>query len=156
MTSDAIPKVIITSYYDGSTEGFVRSDILNSHFFFKLVAWDSQQDMRIFALKKIKMKVYLEIVNLLAESLASGKWKPIWLFLDDEKRAIAEKLLLNCRFESDIDFLVLGQNIDGKIKMVIPEQDVVNEVISLITRNKVDSIEKWLGLFIKVPETPFF
>jgi len=42
--------MLITGYYDGATDGFVQCNACGQTYGFRKLAWDEEQDVRIFAL----------------------------------------------------------------------------------------------------------
>ena len=95
MTASA-PKVLALAYYDGATEGFLNGMDDDQVYFFKVVAWDHNQDRRLFLLGQVERVIYLELVDILAKTqraLIGSTWIPTWTFEDPETELRANNLV---------------------------------------------------------------
>ena len=50
-------KILALSYYDGATEGFIDGMWDSNIYFFKVVAWDQNQDERLYLLGKVERDI---------------------------------------------------------------------------------------------------
>ena len=65
---DTNRKHVVTSlsYYDGHLEGFVQSLRDHGICYFKILAWDGWQDIRLFAVTQLDQSSIDELIELLA------------------------------------------------------------------------------------------
>jgi hypothetical protein len=70
-------KVIVLGYYDGETSGLVKCANCPTSYRFELVAWDNQQENRIFSLAVIDPLVFESITQELARG-GEPRW-PVWV-----------------------------------------------------------------------------
>jgi hypothetical protein len=96
---DGLPKVIAVDYYDGANEGFA-SGVLHEHCYFKLIAWDSDQNQRLYAVVEISRLQYKRVMSLLGGVQvvpSRSLWIPVWEFASQEGEEEINHLLLQCR-----------------------------------------------------------
>jgi hypothetical protein len=143
-------KMVIWDWYDGPETGLFICDICQAEFYFYLVDWSDNHDIRIFALQSIRAGAITTLVNLVDEV---PKW-PIWwpqklIFPSDTDRPWIDQL----------DNLVLGQreeprkllawsNAENKPLGIaqIPAKNTQN-LDRLLQGDYVSSPFDWLGCF---------
>jgi hypothetical protein len=69
-------KFLSLGYYDGTTSGVSECSNCSSLFRYKLVAWDSGQDMRIYSIASLPPSSFESIVKLLT-AVEEPRW-PFW------------------------------------------------------------------------------
>ena len=76
-------EIIALDFYDGATEGFALSVGELGVAYFKLIAWDENQDQRLFVVVSIEKLIFNSIFRLLSFSNSapsSSVWLPNWIF----------------------------------------------------------------------------
>jgi len=76
--SSALPfeRVLAVGYYDGPTEGFSECAMCRRCYYFKKLAWDESQDIRIFAFTPLN----LDLAEIVRKSNIQPSWEfPIFL-----------------------------------------------------------------------------
>lgn len=88
-------KVLALGWYDGATSGLAQCSQCSDVFKYDIVAWDSDQERRMFAFSPIAPQEFDHIVSLLsrAEEPKWPFWCPRWQFTPVEKE----------RLKTDID-----------------------------------------------------
>ncbi|WP_157597907.1 MULTISPECIES: hypothetical protein [unclassified Rhizobacter] len=90
------PRLVALGFYDGPTEGFVRGVESGFAHYFKAVAWDDDQDRRLYLLGRVEERVVDQLLALLAEpgqAISSAVFTPAWAFGDAQREALANKLV---------------------------------------------------------------
>jgi len=70
-------KIIVLGYYDGPISGLLQCADCPTAYRFELIAWDSNQDNRVFSLAEVDSDVFESVIHTLA-SVQEPKW-PIWV-----------------------------------------------------------------------------
>ncbi len=65
-----LKRFLITGFYDGPTEGVAECDLCGQAYAFRMLAWDEQQDVRVFALTPLAES--LDEIRLGVLQLARG------------------------------------------------------------------------------------
>lgn len=144
-------EVIALGYYDGATEGLVKDFGIFGPIYFKLVAWDELQDMKLFAATKIDKNAYFEISKLLlghGDNVTSPVWVPKWEFGNKvlEKKADRIVLTLEERVKKP-DILVYCDDILSKYISIIEPDNIAQKKLSSINwKNLPEPIQGWLHL----------
>lgn len=140
--------VIALDYYDGATEGFMAHP--DGARMFKMIAWDQDEDRRLFAVCDIPFKDFMALHDLLvlANTRSDGSvWMPSWEFSNNADHQKANVILGRCKemlaTRSD---LVIGKHIDDAEtqSISVPEQ-IREDVVRALSRRTPDDIEAWLG-----------
>ena len=144
------PKVLVLSYYDGATEGFLDGLGDDQVYFFKVVAWDQDQDRRLYVLGQVARAMYLELLDILAKSQrssTSATWTPAWMFANPEAEARATEILeIGKRSMSNPACLALGNDLNDTIKVVHPTPNGLAAAISLADESMPGNLADWLAL----------
>ena len=80
-------KIIIFGYYDGATSGVAQCGNCSIAYRFEIVAWDSNQENRIYSLAAIDSETFNSIVRIMSK-LGTPQWPcwiPRWEFGSDEE-----------------------------------------------------------------------
>jgi len=142
-----IYKILATDYYDGAIEGFLLHKT-NSVSYFRLVAWDSDQDQRLFVVADVDAKEMFRLENLLKTVKQSSQqhvWLPEWAFSDSHDATEANKIIERCRKKlvEDGNF-VLGNRLDTAKEISRITRDNWRAVEEEINGNVVGNLDKWL------------
>lgn len=70
-------RIIALGYYDGPTSGVVQCSVCSSAYKYEIVAWDDNQDLRIYVLAPLREELFVDFVKTLSE-LEAPKW-PVWV-----------------------------------------------------------------------------
>lgn len=144
-----LPKVIAVDYYDGANEGFANG-VLQEHCYFKLIAWDPDQDQRLYAVVEISRLQYERVVSLLgnAQDVPSRPlWIPRWEFASLEDEQEINELLLQCRNRLVSEgVLLLARQIDELPTWKAEITDKLSpRVAAVLARGVPDDLELWPG-----------
>jgi hypothetical protein len=138
-------RVLALGYSDGPTEGFVHA-ASGSCFFFKVIAWDRDQDRRLFALASVDPNLVIELEHVLQkrERLRTPIWAPSWRFKSKEDRKEADQLATRAiKSRSGPWELGLGVSplaLDAISPVSAAQEATVNEVVG---SGRVEPLEKW-------------
>ena len=143
--------VIALDYYDGATEGFMaHSDGADVARMFKMIAWDQDEDRRLFAVCDISLQDFMALYDLLvlANTTSGGS---VWIlsreFIDKaDHPAEVNEILKRCK-KRLITYpgLVMGKHIDDAETQIIsvPEQ-IRKDVVRALSRRTPEDIKAWL------------
>ena len=149
------PELIVLDYYDGATEGIFRSKKERVVRYFRMIAWDENQEKRLYAMHEGDSDPYRELVRILlrnGEDPSCAVWMPKWKFTEksDEERANEivedlEKKLLDSRK------LMLGFSFDGTHSKEIDLDDSSMKVVrNILSRGYAENMAN-LSSEIKFP-----
>lgn len=145
-------EIIALDFYDGATEGFALSLGVYGPCYFKMLAWDDNQEQRLFALAKIDGALIEELITLLEpqESVPSSRiWIPKWKFrkAGEEKRADEIVGSSQDRLRSS-GSLILGFAItDASAKEIEFDDEVARHVSQFLIATEPDKLSNWLSYF---------
>lgn len=142
------PKVIAFEYYDGATEGFAEHLLDGSDCYFTLVAWDSDQDDRLYAAVKVERSLYARVTSLFgkAQEIPSlPVWIPRWEFADTNDEGEATELVRLCRSRLNREgYLLLTRQIgEQPTQMVVITGDLAPKVNEVLMRGAPDDLALW-------------
>ena len=111
------PEIIALDFYDGAIEGFAISLKEIGPCYFKLVAWDENQDQRLFVVVSIVRLIFDELLKLLKwsdDKSYSKIWLPNFGYEISDSGLKVEKIIECCKSEIKLKgILVLCDKIDG-------------------------------------------
>ena len=89
---DECQRITAFDFYDGAIEGLAPSIKQFRHCYFKLIAWDHDQDKRLYVISEIDQSKYNKLLALLVrtqEQSSTSVWLPSWSFYNksDEEKA---------------------------------------------------------------------
>ena len=149
-------EILAIDYYDGAIEGFAvhRADDIVSYF--RLLAWDRDQDERLFVDVDVSAKDLLRLEELLKASGQSPKqhtWIPEWRFTRSLDAAEADQIVEQCRRRlKEAGRFMLGSQ-PGVAKTIAPVTRALQQhVEKAIERGAVDDLAHWLPRLD--PDTP--
>lgn len=149
MVTTSTTKVLALAYYDGVTEGFLNGMGDDQVYFFKVVAWDKNQDQRLFLLGQVDRAVYLELLDILAKNQEvpiDSTWMPVWSFGNPEMQARANNLVLIGKRSLEFPaFLAIGEDMLGKVEIVSPNTQGLASAISLAGANTPGNLADWMA-----------
>lgn len=144
------PKVLVLSYYDGATEGFINGTGDDQVYFFKLAAWDQDQDRRLYVLGQVNRAIYLELLDILVKTQrpsTSTSWIPAWMFAHPEMEARANEIVeISRRSMSNSSHLALGNDLTDAIKVENPKPHALAAAIALANGSMPGNLADWLAL----------
>jgi hypothetical protein len=88
-------RLISLDYYDGTTSGLIRLDEAATDYRYDLVAWDSNQDIRVFCLSSLAPFAFdkaVEVISILGKP-SWPCWYPLWKFTSQQEREATERRL---------------------------------------------------------------
>jgi len=143
-------RLIGVSFYDGPLEGFAKGIIGQSAYYFKVVAWDRDQDRRLYLLAKIADAVYQNLIDLLDKTgqLCDGDvCIPNWIFSDSEMQMMGDKIIeIGVASLGDSEILVLGDSLLGALEVMKPNASQLASAKAFTCENFPGDLEKWLAL----------
>ena len=111
-----LPNIIALGFYDGATEGFTVGHREGVVCYFKIIAWDGDQDTRLYVVSEIDSSAYDEFVMILlrnGEIPSPLMWIPPWRFRVENDERRANQIVDDCkRTLLSSHSLVLGYSID--------------------------------------------
>ena len=141
-------EIIALGFYDGATEGFSLCIKDLGVSYFKLIAWDENQDQRLFVVVPIAKLIFDTIFNLLSLSNDppnSSVWLPKWVFKSNQDETKANQIVNNC--VSDINskgVFILGDQINnGTIYTNIIHDDLIRSIHDAM--NNPGRLQIWLN-----------
>jgi hypothetical protein len=111
-------RVIATGYYDGPTDGVVECRACSTLYSFRTLDWDSQQDMRIFALAPIPGRSMSDFTCTGTEA-TRPTW-PVWILGDRGTEEIAGAVQVARMAASPDAFVIATENLLGSIEVWRP------------------------------------
>ena len=140
-------EIIALDFYDGAKEGFALSIGNLGPSYFKLIAWDENQDQRLFVVISIAKLIFDKIFGLLSlsnDKPVSKVWLPNWAFRNNKDEDEANKIIDSCMNElKSKGVLVLGDQIDSEsISMFTINDSLLRSVEDAI--QKPEGIDGWL------------
>jgi hypothetical protein len=144
------PRLVALGFHDGPTEGFVRGLVTGYAHYFKVVAWDNQQDRRLYLLGQVEDRVVDELLALLeapGQTISSAVFAPAWTFGDTELEALANKLVEEGqRTLSSPALVVLGSSLLEGFEVVNPTESQLKRAIALAQRQSPGNLGDWLAV----------
>lgn len=144
------PRLVAVGFYDGPTEGFVHGFESGFAHYFKAVAWDDEQDRRLYVLGRVQEHVFDRLVALLTEAgqtTSSAVLAPMWKFSNTEHEALANKLVEEGRRTLDSPtFLALGTSLLDDFEVITPTEPQLKRAISLGQLPSPGSLGEWQAL----------
>ena len=144
--------VIALDFYDGATEGFVKSISRYGLCYFKLIAWDDTQDERLYAAISVAQNEYDELVSILKSSEpmpASSVWVPKWEFESDRAKNRADKIIDTIQNRLRLSgLLVLGVAVADSAAKIREFDEVVGQHVGkYLEVNSPDNLVDWSKYF---------
>lgn len=140
-------RVIALDFYDGATEGFALSVGELEACYFKLIAWDEDQDHRLFVVVSIARLVFDTIFGLLSncnDPPSTKIWLPEWNFRNRQDEAEANKLMESCKIDmKSRAILVLGNQVDSASSDMFALNDSLISFVERAMKNP-ESLDDWL------------
>jgi len=112
-------KALDFSYYDGAKSGITKCSTCANAYYFELLSWDANQDVRICGLSLIAVGAF-EKIMVLAEKFDVPKW-PEWCPTLKDKRLAAEQTVL----KDAINELVSAK---GPVTFVIATESLTQKI----------------------------
>lgn len=144
------PRLIALGFYDGPIEGFVRGITSGLAYYFKAVAWDPEQDRRLFLLGQVEERVFEELLVLLAESgqsVSHPVLTPAWEFRDKEREALANMLVdVGRRALRTPSLVALGSSLLEDLEIVTPTASQLTRAMAYAQSLFPRDLGRWLAL----------
>lgn len=142
-------KVLALAYYDGATEGFLNGMGDDQVYFFKVIAWDKDQDRRLFLLGKVDRGIYLELLDILAKTQEvpiGSTWIAAWTFGSPEMHARADSLVVIGKRSLEAPAcLAVGEDLLGTMEVVRPNTLGLLNAISLAGASTPGNLADWMA-----------
>ena len=143
------PEIIALDFYDGVTEGFASSLRCVGACYFKLLAWDANQDQRLFIAIPISPLVFDTILQLLNWGAIQSPlivWLPSRVFETDKNKAEVDKIIESCHFDlTSKGMLILGDRIDSESVSMFSINDSLASAVERALRQPEDLMD-WLKI----------
>jgi hypothetical protein len=147
--SASSPRLVALGFQDGPTEGFVRGFVGSHAHYFKVVAWDDQQDRRLYLLGQVQVRVVDELLALLTapgQTVSSAVLTPAWTFGDTELEALANKLVEEGqRTLGSPALVVLGSSLLDGFEVMKPTESQLKRAIALAQWQSPGNLGDWLA-----------
>jgi len=137
-------RILSFGYYDGTTAGVAQCVGCSVAYKYDLLAWDEDQDMRIFGLAPLPSGSFSE---LLAASAVLGEprwptWVPVWQFSSET---------IQNKVESRIQAVL---NKAGPLTFVVATNDISNNFVAgkRITETNVELVQGLISKSVDVQE----
>lgn len=143
------PQVLALDYYDGATEGFLNKIGDERIYFFKVAAWDQNQNKRLYLLGQVAPEMYLELLDILTkthQTQTSQTWVPTWMFGNSELESRANRIVEICKLSlKSPTFLALAENLEGEIEVVRPNAKGLVSAIAMANETCPGNLEGWIA-----------
>ena len=123
---------IVLGYYDDPTTGLVRCHQCGQDYKYDLLAWDSGQDSRLFALGRPPSGSFDRIAKLLAIAGPPGypDWVVLWSeTLDEQWRPIDRALAEIDREATKAEYLLIGATPTGALRVRRIDDAIQEEIV---------------------------
>lgn len=144
------PRLIAVGFYDGPTEGFVRGFETGFAHYFKVVAWDDEQDCRLYLLGRIEEFVFDQLLALLLEggqAILGEVFAPAWKFGDANREAQACAIVEKGRRTlNSPTFVVLGKSLLGDFEVIDPTELQLKRAVALSRLKTPGTLDEWIAL----------
>ncbi len=145
----SMPMIIAIEYYDGATEGFAWSLKGMGACYFKLIAWDEEQDERLYAVTGIDSSLLDNLYRLLSNDdnqSITKIWIPIWSFRSKRDEIEANGLIEFCKNQLKSSWVLMyGKQIESEsIKKVLIKDYSEIDIKNILQNEQLDSLNKWL------------
>jgi hypothetical protein len=145
-----LTKLLVLGYYDGSIEGFLNGLNDDQVYFFKVIAWDNNQDKRVFLLGKVSQTIYHELLDLLESTQSkptNSVWMPSWVFENGKTQINVNKLLQIGRLSLETPaLLVLGEDLLDEITILHSTANELEHATALVAQSTPINLENWNSL----------
>jgi hypothetical protein len=140
-------EVLATGYYDGPTEGFLIDPDSQRAEFFKMIAWDADQDERLFAVVEINRAPLARLEVLLdraGEKPRKQVWAPPWRFRDDNDLGEAGRIIAQCEEQLKLACeLSIGSRLSTASERIHVEDNLRSELANAIDSDEPEDISAW-------------
>lgn len=150
------PQIVSLDYYDGAIEGVASSLIEGSDCYFKLLAWDGDQDKRMYCVVKIDSSDFLFLLSVAEEKSVSPLSQTImleWCSLSAAEKEQIDVLVERSRRKFKFDgYLVFASQItaDKSFGILKVDAKISSRVESLLYKGAPDEIENWQDVHAKI------
>lgn len=146
-----VPEVVALGYYDGPTEGIARSIGEFGPCYFKTIAWDEWEDVRLYAICPIG---HLISEELLANffNLWCDPQKPVCVLtpeesVDEQVQSIFDQVAVFKSHAWQNGFFVLGESPwDSSMKVFQLEQSARDKVEKALSSGAIEDLSNWESL----------
>lgn len=144
------PKVIAIDYHDGPAEGLADTIGDLRWCYFKLIAWDKNQDNRLYVVNEVNRDIYARVVELLTRNQkppSTSVWLPQWKNMDKEDKQEMNQLLNTCsRSLNQPQYLVFSEDVMGQVneaRDIKNDNDLRKRVAEVLKAGKPDNLINW-------------
>jgi hypothetical protein len=141
-------RILAIDYYDGPTEGFIANAADGPVVYFRLLAWDSGQERRLFVVANVSVEELVRLEELLR---AAGQrpeqltWLPNWQFSGADAATEANAIVERCRQRLEHGWLALGAHPDDAETLAPVSPDLTADVAAAIASDAVVDLAPWLA-----------
>lgn len=139
-------EIIVLQYYDGVTEGFALSIATIGSAYFKMIAWDDDQDQRLFIASPVDLSIFESIVTMFSGTASQHiqVLLPKWSSMDDRMKQGVNEAIQNSRVNLNKKrVLVLGAHIDSDGARVYPVSDSIGDLKRAM--KQPENLAHWIG-----------
>jgi len=141
--------MLAIDYFDGATEGFIDQFEGAGPYFFKVIAWDSDQNKRLYSMARVDCSTFSELVDLLSQThppVSTATWIPTWNFDDEKLRSRANAIVDAARRSLQPPVLLaVGEDLLAGAKVVQPNALGMAFARDLTQASKPGELEAWLS-----------
>lgn len=147
-------QILATGYYDGPIEGFsLEQTTVGTARFFRVIAWDAEQDQRLFAvvdIDRMELTKLEALLDVAVQKPITPVWIPEWRFRDESDTAEANRILAQCkdRLKSECQ-LAIGEELGSSARSVRFTEQQRRDIADAIDRDTPDDLGAWMG---KLPD----
>ncbi|HSD69216.1 MAG TPA: hypothetical protein VLB07_06680 [Woeseiaceae bacterium] len=140
-------QVLATGYYDGPTEGFLVDPGSEKAQFFKVIAWDADQEERLFVVVEVDRAQLARLEALIDRAGEKPRkliWAPPWRFRDDNDLGEARQIIAQCeeQLKSACE-LSIGIELSTSSRRIHVKENLRNELANAIDRDEPEDIGAW-------------
>lgn len=135
----------IFDYYDGVTEGILETEDRVEFFYFKIIAWDNKQDVRLFIKIALEKSEYDSFRAILFPRGNTRQTKVDWAKLSEEKVASIDDLIITLLSTTDkckIELIVTNQITDLSATAVHAHKALMDTCLEQARKREPLSLKK--------------
>jgi hypothetical protein len=143
--------VTALNFYDGATEGFAEDISHGRDCYFTLVAWDVDQDERLYGVINVDRELHQRVTLLLSgtqERSSFPVWMPKWEFASANDESEATALVYACRRRLSTEgYLLFGRHMGDKPSRTVEIRgDLIARVDAVLLRGIPEDLSLWKSI----------
>jgi|SRR5271166_455809 len=147
--SSPFTRQIVLGYYDGATEGIVKCSVCMKSWYYRMIAWDSRQDNRLFVLRLLPERSFESLEQFLQNVQPNrGQLGFPWSFeSESEKIATDDFVARMIKAASTPAWIVVGKSIISPLRICAVTQEILDAILTAESGSTYENIEKWYEFF---------